>query len=76
MSEAQPQRMVLEFPPDSAPILQTIAVYQDGELKHTYHIAPDSTLVFMMHTPDGSFTYTVDNKRKTLTTESDKPFLA
>lgn len=68
-------QMKLEFPANHGQILSAIKVsYPDGEYTQMY--APDTVITFTLHTPDGDFTYTIDNKAKTLTTESDTPFLA
>jgi hypothetical protein len=75
MSEPQPQRMVLQFPPDVRPLMDVVKIYSGETCVETIYVTANDTVKFTVHTPDGDFRYIVDNKAKTLTTESDKPFL-
>lgn len=67
--------MKLQFPADAPQVLSEILVTHDGDTDD-FVFPENSIITFTLHTPDGAFTYTIDNKAKTLTTESDSPFLA
>lgn len=73
--------MKLQFPADAPTVLEEITFtphtgitidFESGSIR----FPGDTVIAFTLHTPDGDFTYTIDNKAKTLTTESDTPFLA
>jgi hypothetical protein len=68
-------QMKLQFPADAPQILSEIKIAFDGG-EQTLGISEYAVVTFTLHTPDGDFTYTIDNARKTLATESDSPFLA
>ena len=68
-------KMTAQFPVDAPQILSEIGIV-NGVDETVLGLSSNAIITFTIHTPEGDFMYTIDNAAKTLTTESDKPFIA
>ena len=68
-------KMTAQFPADGPTIISEVVI-SVGDAARLVPVSPNAVISFTIHTPEGDYTYTIDNAARTLTTESDKPFIA